>query len=174
MTQAASQSEVGRNCSLSRVQLFATPRTVAHQAPLSVGFPRQEYWSGWPSSPPGELPDPGTEPTSPVSPALAGGFFTTEPPGKLIRSRLQTRQNSGSFYGSSSVEQDIERGDLNIFSSLSPLFKAFRLHSGFLATQTLPHLDRKIKRGGAANTDETLSPRVSTIRADSGRWGDAD
>ena len=83
MTQAASQSEVGRNCSLSRVQLFATPRTVAHQAPLSVGFPRQEYWSGWPSSPPGELPDPGTEPTSLESPVVAGGFFTSALPGKL-------------------------------------------------------------------------------------------
>ena len=52
--------------------------TVALQAPLSVGFPRQEYWSGWPFPPPGELPDPEIAPTSP---ALAGGFFTAEPPG---------------------------------------------------------------------------------------------
>ena len=58
---------------------FATPRTVAHQAPLSMRFPRQEYWSGLPFPSPGHLPDPGTEPKSP---ALAGGFFTTEPPGK--------------------------------------------------------------------------------------------
>ena len=56
--------------------------TAARQAPLSVGFSRQEYWSGLPFPPPGDLPDPGIEPTSPVSPALAGGFFTTEPPGK--------------------------------------------------------------------------------------------
>ena len=59
--------------------------TVAHQFPLSMGFPRQEYWSGVPFLFPGDLPDPGIEPMSPVSPALAGGFFTTKPPGKLNR-----------------------------------------------------------------------------------------
>ena len=64
---------------LSGVRFFATPWTVAHQAPLSVKFSRQEYWSGLPFPPPGGLPDPGIEPTSPVSPALAGGFFITEP-----------------------------------------------------------------------------------------------
>ena len=61
---------------------FATPWTVAHQAPLSMGFSRQEYWSGLSFPPPGDLPDPGMEPTSLMCPALAGGFFTTEPPGK--------------------------------------------------------------------------------------------
>ena len=55
----------------------ATPRTVAHQAPLSMGFSRQEYWNGLPFSSIGNLPDPGIEPTSFMSPALAGGFFTT-------------------------------------------------------------------------------------------------
>ena len=64
---------------LSRVRLFATPWTVAHQAPLSMGFPRQEYWSGLSFPPPGEIPDPRIEP---ASRALAGGFFTTQPPGK--------------------------------------------------------------------------------------------
>ena len=58
---------------------FVTPWTVAHQAPLSMGFPRQEYWSGFPFPSPGDLPYPGIEPRSP---ALAGRFFTTEPPGK--------------------------------------------------------------------------------------------
>ena len=58
---------------LSRVQLFATPQTIAHQATLSIGFPRQEYWSGLPFPSPGDPPDPEIEPTSP---ALAGGFFT--------------------------------------------------------------------------------------------------
>ena len=57
------------------------PWTVAHQAPLSTGFPRQEYWNGLPFPSRGDLPDPGIEP---VSPALAGGFFTTETPGKAI------------------------------------------------------------------------------------------
>ena len=66
--------------SLSCVQLFAIPWTVAHQAPLSIGFSRQEYWSGLPFPSPGDLPDSRIKPTSP---ALAGGFFTTEPPGKF-------------------------------------------------------------------------------------------
>ena len=61
----------------SRVQLCATSWTVAHQAPLSMGFSRQKYWSGSPCPPPGDLPDPGIEPESLVSPALAGRFFTT-------------------------------------------------------------------------------------------------
>ena len=60
---------------------FAAPWTVAHQAPLSMGFSRQEHWSGLPFPPPGDPPDPGIEP---VSPALAGGFFTAEPPGKPL------------------------------------------------------------------------------------------
>ena len=68
-------------CILSHVQLSVTPWTVACQAPLPMGFSRQEYWSGLLFPPPGDLPDPGIKPTSPASPALAGGFFTTEPPG---------------------------------------------------------------------------------------------
>ena len=60
-----------------------TPWTAAHQAPLSMGFFRQDYWSGLPCPIPGDLPDPGIEPMSPMSPPLAGGFFTTEPPSKL-------------------------------------------------------------------------------------------
>ena len=61
----------------SRVQLFATPWTVASQAALSMEFSRQEYWSGLPFSSPGELPDPGIEPMSLMSPAFAEGFFAT-------------------------------------------------------------------------------------------------
>ena len=59
-----------------------TPWTITHQAPLSMGFSRQEYWSGLPYPTPGDLPDLGIEDAPPVSPALAGGFFTTGPPGK--------------------------------------------------------------------------------------------
>ena len=55
-----------------------TPWTVAHQAPLFMGFPMQECWNGLPFSSPGNLPDPRVES---VSPSLAGGFFTTESPG---------------------------------------------------------------------------------------------
>ena len=64
------------------VQLFATLWTVAHQALLSMGFSKQEYWSGFPFPTPRDLRDPRIEPMFPASPALAGGFFTTEPPGK--------------------------------------------------------------------------------------------
>ena len=61
----------------SRVWLFASPWTVAHQAPLSSGFSRQEYWRGLPCPSPGDLPNPGMERMSLMSPALAGGFFIT-------------------------------------------------------------------------------------------------
>ena len=66
---------------LSHVRHIATPLTVACQVPLSTEFSRQEYWSGFLCPPPGDLPNPGIEPTSLMSPAL-GKFFTTEPPGK--------------------------------------------------------------------------------------------
>ena len=59
------------------------PWTVARQASLSMGFLRQEYWNGLPFSTPGDLPDPGIELMSPVSPAVAARYFTTKPPGKL-------------------------------------------------------------------------------------------
>ena len=60
----------------SRARLFATLWTVAHQAPLSIGFFGQEHWSGLPCPPSGDLPDPGNEPVSFISPALAGRVFT--------------------------------------------------------------------------------------------------
>ena len=62
--------------SLSCVQLFVTPWTIIHKAPLSMGFPRQEYWSGLPFPPPGDLPDPGIKPGSP---ALQANSLPTEP-----------------------------------------------------------------------------------------------
>ena len=68
-------------CVLSRVRLFMTPGTVAHQAFLSMGFSRQEYWSGLPFPSPGDLPNPGIKPTSP---ALAGRFLTPVPPAKPL------------------------------------------------------------------------------------------
>ena len=79
---------VDAKCELSSqpVWLFATPGTVAPQAPLSMGFSKQEFsWGGLPFTLSVDLPDPGIKPVSPASPALAGGFFTTEPPGKPYR-----------------------------------------------------------------------------------------
>ena len=67
---------------LSCVRLFETPRTVAHQAPLTVGFSRQQYWSGLPCPPPGDLPDPGIESTSHVSCIWQVGSLPLAPSGK--------------------------------------------------------------------------------------------
>ena len=66
----------------SRVRLFAALWTVGHQAPLSMGFPRQEHWSGVPFPSPGDLPDPEIELASLTGPELADGFFTTSIPWK--------------------------------------------------------------------------------------------
>ena len=70
---------------LSHAWFFATLWTVAHQAPLTMGFSWQEYWSGLPFPPLRDLPNPGIKPVSLMSPVLAGRFFTTEPPEKLVR-----------------------------------------------------------------------------------------
>ena len=72
----------------SRVWLCATPQRAAHQAPPSMGFSRQEYWSGLPFPTPGELSNPGIEPMSLASPASAGRFFTTVPSGKPLKCTL--------------------------------------------------------------------------------------
>ena len=68
--------------SCSVISDSATPWTVAPQAPLSMGFSRPEYWSGLPFPSPGDLPDPGTEPMSPLSPALQADSLPTKPLGK--------------------------------------------------------------------------------------------
>jgi len=73
--------------SLSRVRLFATLWTVAHQAPPSMGFSRQEYWSGLPFPSPGDLPDPGIEPRSS---ALQADALTSETPGKQAGPRMDS------------------------------------------------------------------------------------
>ena len=70
---------------LSHVRLFVTPWTVAYQASPSMGFSRQEYWSGLPFPSPGDLPDPGIEPRSPTMQADA---LPSEPPGVCIRQKF--------------------------------------------------------------------------------------
>ena len=101
----------------SHVQLFVTLWIVAHQAPLFMGFCRQEYWSGLTFLPPGSLPDPGIKPVSLASTALADEFFTTKPPRKppmLFHLSINLAQaNTYSFnYCTSTVSLEI--------SSLSP------------------------------------------------------
>ena len=83
MTEGVRESSEASFCAccklshFSRVQLFATFWTIAHRAPLSMGFSRQEYWCGLPSLPLGDLPNPGTETASHTSPELTGRVFTT-------------------------------------------------------------------------------------------------
>ena len=81
--EGATHEDETRDYWLSRVGLFATPWTVAYQAPPSMGFSRQEYWSGLPFPSSGDLPNPGIEPRSP---ALQADALTSEPPGKMKRS----------------------------------------------------------------------------------------
>ena len=103
--------------------LFVTQWTVACQAPLSMRFPTQEHWSGLPFPSPGDLPDPGIEPTSSAFQAascIAGRFFTTEPPGKSLNflwswpkhsfgvSSNILWKNSNKLFGQPQQKSDIE------------------------------------------------------------------
>ena len=99
--------------SFSNVQFFVTPWTVAHQAPISMGFSRQEYWSGLPFPTAGDLLDPVIEHESLASPAMAGRFFTTVPPGK-IPSRLQV----------SNLERETAFGPTKLTTHLGPGHRA--------------------------------------------------
>ena len=83
---------------LSHVWVFATPWTVAYQAPLSMGFSSQEYWSGLPCPPPGDLPSPGIEPRSP---ALQVDSLLSKPPGKTKNTRVGSVQFSHSVVSDS-------------------------------------------------------------------------
>ena len=76
--------------SLSHVRPFATPWTVAHQAPHSMEFSRQEYWSGLPFPSPGDLPNPGIEPGSPT---LQADTLPSEPPGKPLSQKREEIKN---------------------------------------------------------------------------------
>ena len=85
-TQADGAQGCAHVCSVTQScpDLSETPWTVAHQVPLSMGFSRQEDWSGLPYAAPGDFPDPGIKPESLVSPASAGGFFTASTTGVYL------------------------------------------------------------------------------------------
>ena len=91
LINAVIQQKLIQHCKATMCSV-AQSWTVACQAPQSVEFARQEYWSKLPFPPLGDLPNPGTEPSSPVSPALAGGFFITVPPGKPKAITLQLKK----------------------------------------------------------------------------------
>ena len=81
--------------------------TVARQAPLSMGFSRQEYWSGLPCPPPGDLPDPGIEPESPVAPELQAGSLPLEPPGKPPHNLMNLHLLSPALLGVSDISPSL-------------------------------------------------------------------
>ena len=93
---------------LSCVRLCATPWTEAHQAPMPLGFFRQEYWSGLPCSLPGDLPYPGIQRRSPLSPALEANSLPAEPRGKLSEGGAFPAE--GTVSGSNSMLEDQEGG----------------------------------------------------------------
>ena len=102
---------------------LTTPWTVACQAPLSMGFTRQEYWNGLPFPSPADLPDPGIKP---ASPALAGRFFTREPPGKSLKMGGGTVVIS---IGMCSATQWATEGNSQRLFSSSRALSATRKHS---------------------------------------------
>ena len=105
---------------LNCVRLFATPWIVACQAPLSMEFPRQEYWSGMSFPTQGDLPDSGIKPASLVSPVLAGRFFTTVPPGKPTMQNYSNMVNNQiKFNADSTVSQCYSSAELDSFTVLS-------------------------------------------------------
>ena len=94
-------------CVLNWVQLFVTAWTIAHRLLLSMGFPRQEYWSELPFPPPGDHPHPRIEPVSPASPTFAGGFFTTEPHGKPFLQEHTPKSPLGKFLSQSVFQETL-------------------------------------------------------------------
>ena len=109
---------------LSRGQLFATLWTIACQAPPSTGFSRQEYWNGLPCPPPGDLPHPGIEPTSPTSPASQTDYFTAEPWGKPFH--ILNSENKWLITDKKKVKSEIHRIPFPIINvNISPPFSLF-------------------------------------------------
>ena len=106
----------------SHVQLFATPWTAAHQVSMSMESSRQEYWSGLPCPPPGDLSDPSLEPISPASPALQTDTFTTEPPGspyspiRVHNSLSKVPGHAGSKVGNTHTQDASVQASLVSFS----------------------------------------------------------
>ena len=113
---------------LSRVQLFATPWIVGHQAPPSMWFPRQEYWSGLPFPSPGDLPDPGIEPESPT---LQADALTYEPPGKPSRNEVVSKNqnwtlNSWGLHSSGGDKQIVLKSLWKCWQGLSTYGKWYK------------------------------------------------
>ena len=124
----------------SHVQLFVAPRTAARQAPLSMGFSRQEYWSGLPCPPPGDLPNPGIEPESPVSPALAGRFFTTSVTGEAQYTHTHTYSRCCSVTQSCPTLCNPTDCSMPVFPVLQHLPELARTHTHWVSDAIQPSL----------------------------------
>ena len=132
-TQVSNIQSHKYHCVLSHVQLFMTPWAVAHQAPLSMGFSRQEYWSGLPCPFPRGLPNLGIEPKTP---GLAGRFFTTEPPGKPIVPQLGKRAPKNIYqYINRFIPWKEVIGDFSFSFMLSALHKFSRMNTYLFCNQ---------------------------------------
>ena len=105
--------------SLSCVRLFATPWTLAYQAPLSMGFSRQECWSGLPFPSPGDFPDPGIKPGSP---ALQADALLSEPPGKPSRVEIVVLKNIRCFFTILSLGAYVANQVSNVFLICDPYY----------------------------------------------------
>ena len=97
-----------------------TPWTVAHQAPLSMGFSRREYWSGLPFPSPGDLPYSGIEPKSLTSPALAGGFFTPSASWEALGTAADSNKNTQFSLKGNGGPEECEHINLNLPGCISP------------------------------------------------------
>ena len=114
----------------SHVQLFTTLWTVAHQAPLSIGFSGQEYWSGLPCPPLGDFPHPRIDTVSPAAPCIEGGLFTAEPPRKPF---LLVVSGKTSLTSKESACKECRRLEFNPWVWKVPLEKEMATHSSILA-----------------------------------------
>ena len=136
-------------CILSRVQLFATPWTVACQALLSMEFSRQEYWSGLPCPPPGDPPNSGIKSASLAFPALTGRFFTTMPPGKpliwiLYANSFVKKKRDGPSYRLRTFPRQyiltVENGLIADLICISLIMSETEIKKGFFSPRKLPTL----------------------------------
>ena len=140
--------------SLSRVRLFVTPWTVAYQASPSMGFSRQEYWSGLPFPSSGDFPDPGIELRSP---ALEADALTSEPPGKMVYIHLH---NEISEYPSYFISRHL----LMVTMLKPPVFSGPQTHCKFLSLHTLAHTTHSPRNVCSCETCEILFVLLTPLK----------
>ena len=131
----------------SCVQLFVTPWTVAHQGPPSMRFSRQAYWSGLPFPPPGDLLNPGIEPTSLVSPALAGRFFTASATWETLSYTLGWLKEKGQTIAS--VGKDAE---------------TLRIENEYLSSRQKEEVELPTEIGSIQRSEVLCIPREEGLR----------